>query len=172
MQSLVKALRQERDLPLEELGRITGMSKSYLSKVERGVSTPSIAAALKIAAALSVDVSRLFVDGGKQSTIAVDRLEGRDATASPHPLAVDMLGKTMSPFLLHPGWEFIQHESHHPGEELVFVHRGAIELHYDGDPVVLNAGESAYVDASRPHRLRAVSETESQVLVVTAAPRG
>lgn len=41
---------------LETLAEKTGLTKSYLSKVERGLNTPSIAAALKLAKALNVQV--------------------------------------------------------------------------------------------------------------------
>lgn len=39
-------------MTLDVLAEKTGMTKSYLSKVERGLSTPSIATALKLAKAL------------------------------------------------------------------------------------------------------------------------
>ncbi|MGK9522668.1 helix-turn-helix transcriptional regulator, partial [Salmonella enterica subsp. enterica] len=45
---------------LESLAEKSGMTKSYLSKVERGLNTPSIAAALKLAKALNVKVEELF----------------------------------------------------------------------------------------------------------------
>lgn len=45
---------------LETLAEKTGLTKSYLSKVERGLNTPSIAAALKLAKALNVQVEELF----------------------------------------------------------------------------------------------------------------
>lgn len=171
MQSLVRALRLERGLTLEDLGRITGLSKSYLSKVERGINLPSVAAALKVAEALSVDVSRLFAEEGKQLTIAIDRLAERSHSTPLHPLATEMLGKSMSPFVLHPGEEFVSHAPNHEGQELIFVHRGTIELRYDGSTLELQAGESAYVDSSRTHRLRSIDGTESEVLVVTTATR-
>lgn len=172
MQSLVRALRQERGLTLEDLGRATGLSKSYLSKIERGVNLPSIAAALKVAEALSVDVSRLFAEDGQQLTITVDRLADRSRETPLYPLAAEMLGKAMSPFVLHPGEAFVGHAPNHQGQELIFVHHGKIELHYDGSTVELEAGESAYLDSSRTHRLRSTDGTESEVLVVTTTTRG
>lgn len=52
MSALLRAVRQQRGMTLEELAEATGLTKSYLSKVERQRSTPSIAVAMKLARAL------------------------------------------------------------------------------------------------------------------------
>lgn len=153
------------------LGDRTGLSKSYLSKVERGHSTPSIAAALKISEALDIDASRLFGKDGKQTTIAIDRHKSQQQATALRPLGSEMLGKLMSPFVVRPGLDFAPHEPSHSGQELIFVHQGEIELHYDGASVVLRRGDSAYIDATLTHRLRNASEEEAQAVVVTVPHR-
>ena len=50
----LKPLRKDRGWTLEVLAERTGLTKSYLSKVERGLSVPSIAVAMKLAGALGV----------------------------------------------------------------------------------------------------------------------
>ena len=62
MTALLRAVRRQRGLTLESLAEQTGLTKSYLSKIERRQSTPSIAVALKVARALDVDVAQLFSD--------------------------------------------------------------------------------------------------------------
>src|SRR6185436_15245419 len=56
----LKRLRELKGVTLEELAKKTGITKSYLSKVERGISVPSIATALKLAEAFEVGVGELF----------------------------------------------------------------------------------------------------------------
>mgnify|MGYP002040807840 CR=1 FL=1 len=58
----LKLLRKKLGVTLEALAEKSGMTKSYLSKVERGLNTPSIAAALKLAKALNVKVEELFAE--------------------------------------------------------------------------------------------------------------
>ena len=41
----LKLLRKKLGMSLESLAEKSGMTKSYLSKIERGLNTPSIAAA-------------------------------------------------------------------------------------------------------------------------------
>ncbi len=159
-------------MTLEDLAEETGLTKSYLSKVERGQSTPSIAAALKIARALGVDVAQLFSDDPANSRICIERASA-DTGERQQPIASAMLGKAMSPFLVRPGRQFSAHpHASHVGQELVFVHSGSIELSYDGDVIALQTGDSAYFDASLPHKLRQTGpETPEVIVVVHHDPR-
>jgi len=169
---LLRAVRQQRGMTLEELAAGTGLTKSYLSKVERGQSVPSIAAALKISRTLDVDVAQLFSDDPEVSTFAVERATDRGSTRN-HAIAAGMLGKAMSPFVVRPGRQFAAHaHPTHPGQEFVFVHAGTVELNYDGRLVELSAGDCAYFDAATQHKLRQVGNETAEVIVVTSpAPR-
>ena len=59
----LRTLRRQQSLSLEQLGERTGLTKSYLSKLERGLSEPSISTVLRLAEAYGVGVSQL-VGGG------------------------------------------------------------------------------------------------------------
>ena len=71
----LKLLRKKLGITLEQLADKSGMTKSYLSKVERGLNTPSIAAALKLARALNVNVEELF-DGEQEGQHPAARRQG------------------------------------------------------------------------------------------------
>jgi XRE family transcriptional regulator of biofilm formation len=68
----IKELRIKRGLSLTELSKIAGVSKSYLSFIERGKQkNPSIEVLEKLASALKVDVhSLLSGQSYKQSEIS------------------------------------------------------------------------------------------------------
>ncbi|OBK20812.1 DNA-binding protein [Mycobacterium asiaticum] len=166
MTALLRAVRRQRGLTLERLAEQTGLTKSYLSKIERGHSTPSIAVAIKVARALDVDVGRLFSQDAADATITVDRADpGADRYRA---LAARMLGKTMSPFVVRPT-QAVSDDPHpvHPGQEFVFVHTGTVELAYGDQTIRLDTGDSAYFDASVGHKLRALGAQPAQVVIVT-----
>ena len=166
MTALLRAVRQQRGMTLEELAAATGLTKSYLSKVERQRSTPSIAVAIKVARALDIDVAQLFSDDPEITTFAVERAADRTANRH-HPLASAMLGKVMSPFVVRPARQFTEHpHAAHPGQEFLFVHAGTVELSYNGDITELATGDSAYFDASMPHKLRQLGSQPCEVVVV------
>lgn len=166
MADVLRAVRLQRAMTLEDMAEATGLTKSYLSKVERGQSVPSISAAMKIARALDVDVARLFSDDPEVSAITVERAIDHHHRRH-HPVASHMLGKAMSPFVVRPGPEFAEHQHpSHPGQEFVFVHAGPVELNYDGQIIALNTGDCAYFDASASHKFRRTGTTPAIVVVI------
>jgi transcriptional regulator with XRE-family HTH domain len=167
MTGLLRAVRRQRGLTLAILAERTGLTKSYLSKIERRQSTPSIAVALKVARALDVDVAQLFCDKSAEVTIEIDRADDRSEDAGHcQLLAPNLLGKAMSPFVVRPYDGEEDHIPAHPGQDFVFVHAGTVELQYGDNTVTLAAGDSAYFDASVGYDLRAVGESRTQVVVV------
>ncbi|WP_278184822.1 helix-turn-helix domain-containing protein [Mycobacterium kubicae] len=168
----LRAVRRQRGLTLDMLATQTGLTKSYLSKIERGQSTPSIAVALKVARALDVDVGRLFSDETAEEKITVDRAAHRIGDRY-RVLASPLLGKSMSPFVVRPtaGPADDPHPEH-AGQEFVFVHQGRVELVYGDTTITLDAGDSAYFDASVSHKLRALDEQPAEVIVVAHADPG
>jgi transcriptional regulator with XRE-family HTH domain len=164
--ALLRAVRKQRGLTLEALAEHTGLTKSYLSKIERGQSTPSIAVALKVARALDVDVGRLFSDEAAEEKITVDRA-GDPSSGRYRALASALLGKSMSPFVVRPtDGPSDGPRPEHTGQEFVFVHAGTVELEYADQAITLGTGDSAYFDASLPHKIRGVGRKRAEVVVV------
>ena len=55
------ALRQQQDLTLRELSKMTGLAVSYLSEIERGEKVGSASALVRIADALNTTIDALMV---------------------------------------------------------------------------------------------------------------
>ena len=62
----VKALRKGLSLSQEELAFESGLHRTYISAVERGVRNPTITVVEKIAKALKVPASRLLDEAAKR----------------------------------------------------------------------------------------------------------
>lgn len=56
----IRSLRRVRDLTQEELAESVGCSTEYVSRIERGLVSPSFEILSALATALKVDVSALF----------------------------------------------------------------------------------------------------------------
>ena len=169
MTALLRAVRRQRGLTLESLAEQTGLTKSYLSKIERRQSTPSIAVALKVARALDVDVAQLFSDETADEKIVLDRARDRRKFADQRyvALAPTTLGKSMSPFVVRPADGAVDEPRPvHTGQESVFVHAGTVELNYGDQTVRLGPGDSAYFDASISHHFRSIGKAAAEVVVV------
>ena len=58
----VRRFREARGWSQDQLSEVSGLHRTYISGIERGVRNPSIKIASEIAAALGVTVDRLFED--------------------------------------------------------------------------------------------------------------
>lgn len=173
----IKIIRHQLGLSLEQLAEATSLTKSYLSKVERGLSNPSISASLKLAAALNVDVTDLFESPLQDDLVClIKKGEGLHIAApsvserSIDVLADSMTDKQMQPFILTPACEFsdgpLMHS--HAGDEYLNVLSGEIEVKFPDRIECLRQGDSLYFKAGVPHQIRRLTDESTSVLVVVA----
>ena len=159
-------------------GLFSGLTKSYLSKIERGQATPSISAALKIAKAIGIPVERLFGEPTGESAITIVRRAkatslGSDTAKGARKIQLIAGGASkagMLGFLIFPppapvrGYRL----SDHQGEELLYILSGTIELRLGSGAETLHVGDCALFDARVPHRLVSVGKESASALVVVA----
>jgi transcriptional regulator with XRE-family HTH domain len=69
----LKNLRLQSGMTLIELSRQSGVSKSLLSRIERGQSVPTITTFQKVANALGVRISSLFSDEKEEHSAPVEK---------------------------------------------------------------------------------------------------
>ena len=77
--SRLKQARQERSLSLEALANLSGVSKSMLSQIERGESSPTVASLWNLTKALNVDFAGLL-DGGPNERSAIIEITRAEQT--------------------------------------------------------------------------------------------
>jgi len=56
---MLRKLREQRGLSQEQLAFETGIHRTFVSQLERGLKTPSLATLFKLAAALEIDASQM-----------------------------------------------------------------------------------------------------------------
>ncbi|WP_246795213.1 helix-turn-helix domain-containing protein [Burkholderia perseverans] len=171
----LKLLRKQLGLSLQDLAERAGLTKSYLSKVERGLSTPSVAVAMQLAQALHVEVGQLFSADGDEKAITIVRAGERlrmgsgpdDAQGGYEVIAAEAGRKRLLPFMIRPAHDFASSEfKEHAGEEFLFVHSGRIEIDFASQKVTLATGDAVYFNAQVPHRIRSLGAKTAQVLLV------
>lgn len=170
----LKMLRVQAGLTLEALAQSADLTRSYVSKVERGASTPSIGAALKLAKALKVPVEELFGEPSESDPVTITRVADahamRPAHGEPRVVAGTSPGRQMLAFVLHPGkkQERGHPMSHHEGEEILYVLKGAINLQLANRTEPLQAGDCAHFNSTIPHKITSTGDQPAEVLLVIA----
>lgn len=172
--ALVRQLRQQRGWTLDELARLSGVSRSMLSQVERGRANPTLAVAWRIARALDLSLSDLvagafapagieIIRGGQRDAIFRDDECCRIRTLSPLELEKDV---EFYEVILHPG-QTLASAAHYSGtREFVTVLQGCIVLTSGEFSGRLEKGDSAQYRADVPHSIHNPLRSRSTCILV------
>jgi transcriptional regulator with XRE-family HTH domain len=139
----LRKLRRARNLSLESLGAIAGVSRSMLSQIERGEANPTLAVTVRISRALGVsldDIAGIYPDSA--SIIEVIRADDRSFDFRTDP---ECFLRTLSPSRLWEDVEFYE-LSLAPGRSLTSAPhiRGTLEfLAIEHGKVAVSSGEKS-----------------------------
>jgi transcriptional regulator with XRE-family HTH domain len=170
----LKLLRVQANLTLEELASTVDMTRGYLSKIERGIATPSIGVALKLADALHVSVEELFGDADRRDAVEITRAAAAktnpDVRGAPRVVAGSSKDHRMLAVVLKPGEAKGRRHpmSRHQGEELLFVLKGGVGLQLADRKERLGPGDCAHFNCAIPHKITADSD-DAEVLIVISS---
>ena len=153
----IRSLRQARRVTLRALAERAGVTESFLSQVEREVTSPSIASVQRIARALDLGIAELFADEQPQGRVV--RRADRRRIAYPGLNAVDEFLTAGSNGRLQvivstiepgggTGDEAYAHES---DEEVVVVLTGILDLWVSDEHYVLREGDAITFPSRLPH---------------------
>jgi len=171
----IKDRRSELNLSLRDLGEMTGLTASFLSQVENGLTEPSISSLQKIATALKVPMFT-FLNGGGQSEQVVRRSE-RKKLSFPDPhleyeLLTSDLSRQMCGILIH----LQAGESHHAQqlykatEEMLYVLEGALEIVVGENSYHLQPGDSIYYEGAQLVSFTASGGVDLTMLCIITPP--
>jgi transcriptional regulator with XRE-family HTH domain len=158
LSSNLKKIREDRNLSLDKLSELTGVSKSMLRQIEIGQSNPTINTIWKIANGLKVPFTALLREPTQEITL-------RGFKAEP-PLKANIKGYRVYPlvpfspersfesyyFEMEPG--AVLHADPHQGnaEEQIFVMQGQIEIAVAGEQFTVHREHFISFRADCEHR--------------------
>jgi len=168
-----RRLRQRRGLSLAQVAKATDVSIGFLSALERGQMSASIATLRRIARYYRTNILSFF-EPAKENSRVVKPAE-RKILETTKGVRMELLawGNTaMEPhlFRIKPGGN--SGESYtHEGEEFLHVLRGQFEIWLNQDQhYLLGPGDSLYFQSSTPHRWQNPGKTESWLLWINTPP--
>ena len=171
----LRGLRRKRHLTLEQLAAATGLNRGYLSRLENGEKSPSIATTLKLAKALEVSTAALFGESVEETDLHLVRVANRVRASGPVEtggyqlvhLSQGSSSDGLVAFVLHPSDKFDEDgRAEHAGTEGVYVLEGKIEMRLADRSIGLAAGDYLQLPGHLSHQIRKVSKRASVLVVI------
>src|SRR5512136_1405396 len=172
----IQQYRTDRRLTLQELAERTGLTKGYLSKIEKAKKAPPVSTLINLGKALGISISEILGEGGdSKSPICLvkkgDRpFIARDGTVFGYAyqtLAHKFPNKHMEPYILTLPLRPKQNALfQHKGEEMMFVLEGTMKFFHGENEFIVDEGDCVYFDGSISHYGICQGNKEVKILMV------
>lgn len=172
----IRARRAEINLGVRDLARATGLSATFISKLEHGRANPTLDTLRVIANALNTPLFRLLA-GADEHDPVVRLRQRRRTTITPGRISIEL----MAPDLHHKMVLFQVHATAADGnlvgpplmvatEECLIVMQGSIAVTVNGQDHELQTGDSIYVEGRSLEAIRVTSADEASFISAMTPP--
>ncbi|MEW5827737.1 MAG: XRE family transcriptional regulator [Chloroflexota bacterium] len=165
----IRYLRKSTGLTLRQLARGCGLSANTISLVERSEVAPNIETLCKIANALGVSPSSLFLEVCKPAVV-LQRANESGLAGDPAERAVQLLvavpgAASCAPNIPRPGAD-----APPPGRHSILCLCGQVELELNGQTYALNPGDSLAFTCDTFHRWRSSGDATGIAVMILPPP--
>jgi len=175
----LKKMRLNNDMTIEGLANKSQVSSNMISRIERGLTTPSVEILMKLAGAFGMSISYFVEEAEKGSTVVytpkgsgepIFFFEDKHQIVSLTQGLRDP-GFTVFYDTLEEGCNSGEGDMVHVGEEFAMVLKGEMEFIIEGKSYLLSDGDSLSFKANLPHRWTNTYAGQTLVMwVVSPAP--
>jgi len=175
----LKATRLRNDMTIQELAENSAVSSNMISRIERGLTTPSVEIIVKLANAFGMSINYFVEEAEKGSTIIhTKKGEGEPIFFFEDKHQIVSLTQGLRDPNFTVFYDTIEEDCSsgdggmvHTGEEFALVLEGRLEFVIEGEGFVVDEGDSIVFKASLPHRWRNLFPGQTRVLwVVSPSP--
>jgi transcriptional regulator with XRE-family HTH domain len=170
--SIIRRVRKSQNMKLLDLSEKTGLSLSFISQVERGITNPSLNSLRKIALALDTPLSSFFQEVLSNNGPVVRKNERGILINSNSRLTYQLLSPDLNRNIellltrLEVGCTSAESPLTHKGEEAALVLQGECRVELGHDKYDVKDGDSIYITESTPHKF---TNTGNVPLVIVSA---
>ena len=179
----VRALRRQLGLTVADLGEATGLSAGMLSKIENGLTSPSLTTLQSVAHALGVSISTLLRRFEEErGAVHVRAGEGvdserRGSRAGHQYQLLGFLGPNGAGVTVEPYMITLTRDSdvfptfQHAGLEYLYMLEGEVEYRHDERTYTMRPGDSLFFEADAPHGPERLTKLPARYLSIIAYPQ-
>ncbi len=175
----LKSIRLKNDMTIQELAVSSRVSSNMISRIERGLTIPSVEILMKLANTFGMSINFFVEDAATGSTVVMTK-QGKGEPIfffeDKHQII------SLSHGLRDPGfavfYDTIEKDCSsgeggmvHTGEEFALVVSGRMLFYVENDEYILEEGDSLTFKSSLPHRWQNLNDGQSVIMwVVAPAP--
>jgi len=168
--SKLQALRNAQGLTQEELADRAGLTKGFISQIERGLTSISIESLILLLNALDEDITDFFSESDEENIVfkKKDRIVTNKNNLSRYEYLIPGAQNwSMDPVLivLTPENSGLS-ENPHEGEEFGYVLDGCIDLKLDDKHYKAKKGECFYFDSNVKHSISCCGKKNAKILLI------
>lgn len=172
----IRRLRLKRSMGLVELGKLTGLSASFLSQLETGRVVPTLRNLARLSLVFDKDLSYFF-QTPDHGVFRVQRAKDRVRLKMGSP-DVDYIYESFGILIPDSGIrpclaEFLPGENHvfHPeifaGVEFVYVTEGTLELRRNGETHILDSQDVVYIGGETARSYRCSGDQAARAILIS-----
>lgn len=178
----IKMLRSQEKLTLDQLAQKSGISKSMLSQIERGLTNPTLATLWSLTQSLGIDIATLLEDAANSGpdAPAIDLMRGHqipeiqsaDGKCTLRILGpIDLVAKTEWYDMRLEADGMLESDGHGSGTvEHVTVLDGQLTVRLGTETQQLEAGDTARYGADRPHVIENNGQSSARAVMMVITP--
>lgn len=155
----IMGFRKEKNLTIKDLAKMTDLTSSLLSQIERGLANPSINSLKVISKKLEVPLFLFFIEEPDLSTLVVRKGERKKIE---FPGSNNIVYELLSPnfegqiefanMILRSGAHSSIDQMEHDGEEVALITKGNVNLHIGKEILTLSNGDSIKIPPKTMHK--------------------
>ena len=171
----LRQLRTDQGLSVRTLATKAGFSPSFISQMENGQVSPSIASLERLAAVLGVTLGGFFTASSSSPAAVVRATDRQELTSTWSRATIEALGPTGSERMLEPimitllpGGRSGTHLYTPRGEQFAFICDGVVTLTLPENTCTLQQGDAVSLAAGTPQQWENIGFHAALVLIVSA----
>jgi transcriptional regulator with XRE-family HTH domain len=169
----LKSIRLKNDMTIQSLASKSKVSSNMISRVERGLTIPSVEILMKLAAVFDKSINYFIEEFSTTNEIVHSSPGLRDTTV--YDDESNMHTESFTSGLRDPqfmsflctvpkGGTSGQKNMYHPGDELIFLIEGLLKVTIADEEYSLVAGDSLSFKSHLPHRWENVGDSDARVI--------
>ena len=169
----LKAIRLKNDMTIQELASQSNVSSNMISRVERGLTIPSVEILMKLAAVFDKSINYFVEEVSTSHEIVFSSQGQRDTTV--YDDENNMHTESYTSGLRDPqfmsflctvpvGGTSGQQNMYHPGDELIVLLEGQLKVTIASEEYCISAGDSLSFKSHLPHRWDNVGDDGARII--------